>query len=257
MARPRERGPWFWRSAIGIMVALVLALFGFIAFNSSPALVADTACRVDRKDPAHTIILIDQSDPFNENDLGWVYEFVDTEARALPRYGRLTVLTPNSSSPYDPKTVFVQCSPGSVEDANPILQNPRMIDDTWRDTFYTPLIGQIENTLRDTRQPSSPLVEAVYSIGDRADFQASRKNRRVIVVSDLMQHSQGFSFYRKGADMEAFRASGLSASRPSFSGAEIVARIVPRQEYDLPIEQVKAFWRTYFDEAGASYGSVN
>ncbi|MEM9225876.1 MAG: hypothetical protein AAGA24_05130, partial [Pseudomonadota bacterium] len=146
---------------------------------------------------------------------------------------------------------------GSVEDANPILQNPRMIDDTWRDTFYTPLIVQIENTLRDTRQPSSPLVEAIYSIGDRADFQASRKNRRVIVVSDLMQHSQGFSFYRKGADMEAFRASDLSASRPSFSGAEIVARIVPRQEYDLPIEQVKAFWRTYFDEAGASYGSVN
>lgn len=257
MARPRERGPWFWRSAIGMMLVLVLGLFGYIAFNSNPALETDTACRVDRKDPAHTIILIDQSDPFNENDLGWVYEFVDTEARALPRYGRLTVLTPNSAAPFDPKTVFVRCSPGSVDDANPILQNPRMIDDTWRDTFYTPLIDGIKTTLRDTRQPSSPLIEAVYAIGDRADFQSSRKNRRVIVVSDLMQHSDGFSFYRRGADMDAFKSSNLSKNQPRFSGAEIVARIVPRQDYDLPLDQVKAFWRTYFDAADADYGSVN
>ncbi len=257
MARARERGPWFWRTAIAVMVAVVLALFAYIAFNGSPAVAEETGCRVDRKDPAHTIIVIDQSDPFNENDLGWVYEFVDMEARSLPRFGRLTVITPNSASPYDPKTIYVKCSPGSIDDANPILQNPRMIDDTWRDTFYKPLVAEIETALLETRQPSSPLFEAMYSIADRADFQATRKNRRVILVSDLMQHSDALSFYRTGTDMEAYRSSSIAQQQISFSGAEVVARIVPRQEYDLPLEDLKSLWRTYFTEAGAEFGSVN
>lgn len=257
MARAREKGPWFWRSAIGVMIASVFGLFAVAAFNSPPALDTQTACRMDRKDPAHTIILIDQSDPFAENDLGWVREFVDSEARSLPKYGRLTVLTPNAATPYSPQLVFSNCSPGSVEDANPIFQNPRMIDDTWRDTFYQPLVEQVETAMGTTRQPSSPLSEAVFALADRADFQRAHKNRRVVLVSDLMQHSADFSFYRTGADYGAFKETRLGTEIPDMSGVDVVARIVPRQEYDLPLNDVKAFWRTYFDTAGANYGSVN
>jgi len=257
MARAREKGPWFWRGAIGVMALAVFSLFAVAAFNSPPALDGQTACRMDRKDPAHTIVLIDQSDPFNPNDLNWVHEFVDTEARSLPKYGRLTVLTPNASDPFNPSTVFSQCSPGSVEDANPIFQNPRMIDDTWRDTFYKPLVTEVEAVLVDTRQPSSPLSEAVYAIADRADFQKARKHRRVVLVSDLMQHSAEFSFYKTGADYIAFKESRLGDQIPDMSDVEVVARIVPRQNYDLPLSDVKAFWRSYFETAGAAYGTVN
>jgi len=257
MARSREKGPWFWRGAIGVMVSSVFGLFAVAAFNSPPALDTQTACRMDRKDPAHTIILIDQSDPFNPNDLSWVYEFVDAEARSLPKYGRLTVLTPNASDPYSPATVFSNCSPGSVEDANPVFQNPRMIDDTWRDTFYQPLVTEVETAMVTTRQPSSPLFEAVYTVADRADFQKTHGNRRVVLVSDLMQHSNDFSFYKSGADYTAFKDSRLGEEIPDMADIEVVARIVPRQNYDLPLNDVKAFWRDYFVAAGADYGSVN
>lgn len=257
MARQREKGPWFWRTAIGVMVLSVFGLFAVAAFNSPPPLEEETACRLDRKDPAHTIMLIDQSDPFNPNDLGWVYEFVDAEARGLPKYGRLTVMTPNAADPYNPAMVFSQCTPGSADDANPLFQNPRMMDDTWRDTFYTPLSGAIEAALLDTRQPSSPLSEAIYAIADRADFQTSRGDRRVVLVSDLMQHSDGYSFYKTGADYEAFQGSRLGEQMPDLGNVEVVARVVPRQEYDLPLADVKAFWHTYFNTAGADYGSVN
>ena len=257
MPRPRERGPWFWRGAIAVMITSVFGLFAVAAFNSPPALEGETACRMDRKDPAHTIILIDQSDPFNPNDLDWVREFVDAEARSLPKYGRLTVVTPNAATPYSPATVFSHCSPGSVEDANPFFENPRMIDDTWRDTFYTPLVGEVEQALTDTRQPASPLSEAIYAVADRADFQPSHGKRRVVLVSDLMQHSADFSFYKTGADYTAFKDTRLGREVPNMAEIDVVARIVPRQEYDLPIADVKGFWRSYFDEAGASYGTVN
>ena len=258
MARRRqERGPWFWRGAIGTMLASVFGLFAVMAFNQPPALNGDTYCRMDRKDPAHTILLIDQSDPFTENDLGWVQEFVDAEARNLPRYGRLTVMTPNAADPYDPRIVFTQCSPGSVDDANPILTNPRMVEDTWRDTFFQPLSSEITTTLKSKRQPASPLSEALFAATDRADFQARGTDRRIVLVSDLMQHSADYSFYRSGANYDAFGETTLADFIPSMDGVDVVARIVPRREYDLPLGEVKAFWRAYFRTAGANYESVN
>lgn len=257
MARSRDKGPWFWRGMIGAMMAGVFGLFALAAFMASPSVLPDTGCRMDHRDPAHTILLIDQSDPFNPNDLGWVNEFIDSEARTLPRFGRLTVVTPNSDDPYEAKIVYSKCSPGSAEYANPILQNPRMIEDTWRETFYAPLSAEIEKALTDTRQPSSPLFEAVYSVADRADFQPSSGTRRVILISDLMQHSDEFSMYRSGTDRDVFAGTRLAEQLPDMQGVEIVARVVPRQEYDLPMSDVKAFWRDYFEQTGAEFGSVN
>ncbi|MEM0985013.1 MAG: hypothetical protein AAGJ32_02090 [Pseudomonadota bacterium] len=258
MARKRNtKGPWFWRSMIVLMLSSVFGLFAVAAFNEPPPLNADNQCRVDRKDPAHTVLLIDQSDPFNTNDIDWVRALVDEEARTLDRYGRLTVMVPNAAQPGNPRVIFAKCTPGSPDDANPLISNPRMVEDTWRETFYQPLITEIERVLASKEQPSSPLTEAVFAISDRADFQAGQKGLRLVMVSDLMQHSDGFSFYRSGADTAAFGDSRLAASAPSLQDVDVVTRIVPRENYDLPIAELKAFWRSYFEDAGANYGSVN
>ena len=258
MARRRnEKGPWFWRGMIAAMLTGVFGLFALVAFSQPPAVAPETSCRVDRKDPAHTILLIDQSDPFNPNDLDWVRELVNEEARGLPKYGKLTVMTPNAADPYTPKVLYTACSPGSAAGANPITQNPKMIEQTWQKKFYQPLVGTVETALLDTVQPSSPLTEAIYSISDRADFQPQQAGRRMVLVSDLMQHSDGFSFYRKGADYDAYLESKLAETQPKLEGVDVVARVVPRQIYDLPLADVKGFWRSYFHDAGAIYGSVN
>ena len=88
-------------------------------------------------------------------------------------------------------------------------------------------------------------------------YTSNRKNRRLVIVSDLMQHSDGFSFYRYGADLAAYSEASVAQQVPKMSGVDVVARIVPRQEYDLPIGELRAFWRAYFDKTGASSGSTN
>ena len=255
--RRHTRGPWFWRGAIGAMLTGVFGLFALVAFSQPPAVMPENSCRVDRKDPAHTILLIDQSDPFNPNDMDWVRELVNDEARALPKYGKLSVMVPNAAEPYNPKVLYTSCSPGSAAAANPITQNPKMIEQAWQNKFYQPLVGTVEEALMDKEQPSSPLSEAIYSISDRADFQPQQAGRRVVMVSDLMQHSGGFSFYKMGADYDAYLESELAKTTPKLEGVDVVARVVPRQIYDLPVADVKGFWRAYFQDAGATYGSVN
>ncbi len=258
MARRRKsNGPWFWRGMIMLMVSSVFGLFAVAAFYEPPALDATSGCRLDRKDPAHTVLLIDQSDPFGPNDIAWVEALVDEEARTLRRYGRLTVMVPNAAQPYAPTLVFSKCSPGSPDDANPLVSNPRMVEDTWRELFHAPLVAAVGPVLTDTRQPASPIMEALFTISDRPDFQAGQPSLRLVLVSDLFQHSEDFSFYRSGLDQAAFEASRLADRQPDLAGIDVVARIVPREEYDLPLGEVKAFWRDYFDAVGARYGSVN
>lgn len=113
MPRRKEAGPWFWRGAIALMLTSVFGLFAAAAIHQPPGTDKETGCRLDRQDPAHTIILVDQSDPFNATDLDWVRSLLDGEARAMPRYGRLTLVVPNSASPFDPVTVYSVCSPGA------------------------------------------------------------------------------------------------------------------------------------------------
>lgn len=257
MPRSREKGPWFWRSMIAAMVASVFGMFAVAAFSAPPPVDPETNCRMDRHDPAHTIILIDQSDPFGPNDVDWVRELLDGEARTLPKHGRLTVMVPNASQPFDPARVYSACSTGSPDKANPILSNPRMVADAWRTQFYDPLVARVETEMKDTVAPASPLSEALFAIADRADFQSGQRHRRLIVVSDLMQHSGDFSFYRTGADFGAFRETRLADRMPALDGVDVTARIVPREIYDLPMGEVKAFWRSYFRETGATYGSLN
>ena len=164
-------------------------------------------------------------------------------------------MTPSVANPYEPSVLFSRCSTGA--DANPIFENPRMVEDTWQSSFRQPLGGVIDTVLKDKIAPASPLAEALHAIFDRADFKTDVANRRVVVVSDLIQNSKQFNFYKKGADFEAFSASPLGTSIVNAEGAEVVARIVPRQRYDLPLSDVKAFWTAYFGRANAAFSSVN
>ena len=257
MPRKREKSKAFWRWSIVGMMAGVFGLFALVAISIPPSTDSVTACRLDHKAPAHTVILIDQSDPFSSNDFGWIESLVDEEARELPRYGRLTLVTPNTSTPHNPDVVFSQCSTGSSEHANPIFQNPRMVEDNWREFFRDPLNAAVNDVLKDKVAPSSPLAEALTAIFDRADFQRNAPNRRVIIVSDLIQNSRNFNFYRTGADFDRFSSSELAEDIRDTGGAEVIARIVPRQRYDLPMGDVKAFWDSYFIATNAQFTSVN
>lgn len=257
MPRRRQKGPWFWRSMIAAMLVSVFGLFAVAAFSAPPTTLADTNCRSDRRDPAHTIILIDQSDPFSANDIAWLQELVEAESRALPRHGRLTLMTPNAALAHEPRALVSLCSTGSPENANPLFSNPRMVEDTWRADFHTPIVETVNAALTNTVAPASPLGESLFAIADRADFQLRQRGRRLVIVSDLMQHSEDFSFYASGADYGLYSQSPLAEYTPDLSGVDVIARIVPRQAYDLPIGEVKAFWRLYFDAAGADYGTVN
>lgn len=239
----------FWRF---LMVLAFLILAGVVAVFAvlQPKPVNEFGCRRDGVVAQHTVVLIDQSDPFAEQDVRWAQKVISDESRRLGKYGRLTLVGLRSETPYEPEEVFSRCSPGVR--SNGWTDNPRMIEDTFLEAFSDPLAFETETLLAQIEQPSSPLVEALIGIADRSDFSSSIRDRRVVLVSDLIQNSPELSHLRTGAvDFSSVEDSRFDTEKPKLDGVQVVVRVVPRRTYRFPKEDLVDFWVQMFEASGA------
>ncbi len=232
---------------IGVVGLFFAAIFYFV-FVTRPEPSDSRNCRIDGIVPAHTVVLIDQSDPFSRTDTDWTWNLVMDEARALPKHGRLTVFPIETETPGDLVASFGRCSPGSPANANPLYENPGDIRREWERDFEGDLRLTLENLMLQTSAPTSPLMEQIEGIIARYDFSSRNEGRRLIIISDLMQRSSYYSFYESGADWERFAATDPSV--PNLRGVE-VAVFVARRNSGLSEAELIGFWKKYFEAAGA------
>jgi len=125
------------------------------------------------------------------------------------------------------------CKPPSGEDANQLYENPKLLEQRFRERFVQPLEATLNRLLRSEPANSSPIMESLQSLVTRA-LLSSRDERplRLVVISDLLQHSETFSFYR-GDRWKDFEGSRKVERVPSRVHARQPRdRVVPR--HSLP-----------------------
>ncbi len=237
-----------WKIFSGL---LLIAFIGVGIFYGllQPKSIDQNGCRTDGVVVQHRIVLIDQSDPFTVQDVEWVQRLLKEESRNLDRYGAFTVLGLRSDNPYEPVEVFSMCSPGAM--SNGWTDNPKMIAGRFDKLFAIPLQDAVVELLAETSQPSSPLIEALIGISDRADFSEQVAKRRIIMISDLIQNSENLSHYNSGLAFETVEQTRFASEKPKLEGIDILVRIVPRRSYDLPKAKLIEFWRTMFEVTNA------
>jgi hypothetical protein len=107
----------------------------------------------------------------------------------------------------------------------------------------------LDGLLAAPEADSSPIMEALQR------FLAAipgwnEAPARVVLVTDLVQHSDVFSFYR-GGDWESFRASGAADRLArSLDGVEVAILRFPRPAVSQAT--VDDFWVRYLDAQGAA-----
>ena len=254
----RELSDNFWMKMFFGLIggALIAGILVYILFQEFEVSV-QTTCRIDGVFPAHTIILIDQSDPFSNNDIDWVKELINQETLQIEKYGKLTLMTLSAKTPHEPKEMIYACSPGRPDSSLGIIDNPEMIENEWRLKLFNPIFEASKKIIASKTKQKSPISEALFAIADRADFQPSIAKRKIIIVSDLIQNSNAYSFYKKGASWEKFYTSLFANELPDFTDVTIVTRIVPRHRYDIPMKKLRKFWDQYFLKTNAIIETIN
>lgn len=251
------------RHALGavliVFAVLVLGGLGGASFMlRAPPTDPETLCRTDAPLAAHTIILVDATDRLEARHRRKLRAVLAQERARLSQHERLTLMRLNVRRPQEPSILFSRCLPRPPEQTNPLFENARMTQARWDQDFAGALDRALRSASATGTASASPIVAGVRAIAADPDFGAEIPRRRLVLVSDLLEHNpRGFSLYVSGANYAAWRAAA-PAGPPDL--ARIDLRVVVLDRPDHAARQAAAldsFWPAFFDAAGPQSVSID
>jgi hypothetical protein len=202
------------------------------------------------------VIGIDATDILSEAQRLDVTNRLETAISGIPTNWRVEVWNVAPTSGIATITGAAICKPEvnvSLWTANPRKAQQR----------FTQFMKSVNQTLAEVlSQPASsesPILESVQAVGLRsfgAPEMAKVNERRLILVSDLVQNTRQISFTKSLIPYQAFRLSKtFDALRAPLAGAQIEILFLSRPNSSAASALI-GWWQQYFADTGASIASV-
>lgn len=253
-ARPSIGVP-AWVYVVGALLAVGIIASAALYQNRTEqemAVDATTLCPTKTGPLGMTAILFDLTDPLSTAQGGQLRQYIEKEIAdaAVGTQFTLGVVSQDASA-WGASDAL--CKPRSGRDVSALTQNTRMVERRYEERFLRPLNSNLESMISATGADRSPIMESLQAlVADTPGFLTFDGPRRVIVVSDLLQHSDVMSFYR-GEDWQSFSGSQeFQRLSRSLSDVDVAVFQVPRliDKIKDPAS-VEDFWVRYFDLQGA------
>jgi hypothetical protein len=239
-----------------------LALFAIIGIGSLIAanlflrsqkdIDAETLCPVSG--PVQALaILLDVTDPLAPRQQRLISGMLRQAIMGVPVGTRVTLGVVSANPEFRNRAPLHICKPLQGEDANAFYQNPKIIAERFQQGFLTPLDQALADLLSGEPADTSPIMESIQATVITAfqDLGASTP-KRLIVVSDLLQHSDVFSFYRGQTWADFERSPDFVRLGHNLTGAEVLLHQLPRpQAAKRQGPEMVEFWARYFEAQGA------
>jgi hypothetical protein len=239
---------------IAIFAAIALAVGGGIvlarSLGQTVPLDAETLCPTDRPLAAHTVVLVDRTDPLTPAHQAALRRLITKLRDRLDRAERLSILLITGEVRSTATVAFSLCNPGTGIDLNPLVANQRRARARFEAGFGQPLEVVVRDLARAASANHSPIMETIKAVGAWSEFAAPRRN--LIVVSDLLQNVPGYGHYGRAVDYIRFKASTYAATvRPELDGVDIELLYLPNPAGRQGRDHL-AFWEAFFRDAGAA-----
>ncbi|HEU0222720.1 MAG TPA: hypothetical protein VFR34_11005, partial [Paracoccaceae bacterium] len=246
--RSQGEGAWLWWLLIVISVlAMAAGFFAVQWVRRSGQIDAATLCPADG--PAGVLVaVLDLTDPLSPAQSARLRGELQREIEASPA-GTMISVGLVSADPANWGARFALCKPREGKEASELYENPGLIAERYEKGFREPLDATLGAMIGRAAEKSSPIMEGLQAvIAATPGFADSKGSRRLLVASDLLQHSEVLSFYR-GEDWEHFAASrDFTRLAGNLEGVEVLLLRVPRPQARIAEPAaVEDFWANYFD----------
>jgi hypothetical protein len=244
------------RRALAILAASLVAIVGVgvaLALNRTPPTDPQTGCIAGQATPqAHTVVLVDQTDPLSSHQIDYVKALILQEYARLKPYGELTVRGVRAD-PDDAGESFSRCRVRRGAEVLGVASNPDMIEAAFRRTVGDALNSYLNGLRHVPTAPRSPIIEAVDNAVDAADFGPTVKERRLVIVSDMAQNSRNLSEYHgQGSGLAPSEVVRSELGR-DLKGVAVRIHYVRRPELEtIQTAAQRDFWRDWFTSQGAN-----
>lgn len=247
-----------WYVAIGACLVIIGGVFwGSQSLLSKSKIDEVTLCHAGG--PVNvTSILLDLTDPLNGTQQARLKTIIENEI-ASSSTDTMIALGVVSEDPQRWGALFAKCKPATGDAANSLYENPTLITARYKREFLTPIREKMETSLQGEVEGQSPIMEALQSlIASTPDFIRARGQRKIVIVSDMLQHSDYLSFYRRQGWDYFVNKEGEQRLADNLSGVVVEILRIPRSGGNVPSQDiVEGFWTRYFDRQGSRPPSVS
>ncbi len=197
--------------AIGSAV-IVAAIGGVLAYNAffseRVAINKETGCPVDGP-VSRAVVLIDQTDTFSAVQAADIRNQLDAYKATVPRFGELVIYGFAATEQGLPTPIARVCNPGSESDIDKLVESGARARRDWARLFDKPFKDVVSQVLQPKESQSSPIIETIQAVAVQEFGPAEMGNvpKKLIIVSDLLQHTPSMSHYGKLPDVATILSS--------------------------------------------------
>ena len=231
------------------MILVVLLVFGALAIlaltlnKRGNGYDVETFCPLD-ENYLVTHFIIDKTDPWSTQQKERIKKIIIRTKSNLQLHERLKIHLLDKNGLQADSPAFDLCNPGRGEQASPIYENPRQIQQRFDSKFSEPLEIILNRLLEPGVAPSSPLITSVNIFADSVHQQ------KLILVSDLMENEGTISFYDAIPRYKDW-AKSSSSILSSFGYSHIEVHYIDRKIIKSRTkDRVKTFWKTHLNNMG-------
>lgn len=249
--------------ALTIIVAVIFLgiLLGYKVIDTRQNMVdtdRHTNCRVDKQFPRDTVILMDATEALSESQVEGVINYLEDLVTDSIKYERFTLYFLND----DPETFKPQltvCNPGDGQALDPNTNNLKKLLKTWERSFKYPIIKSAQGLATVAPSDYSPIMEMLKFVALRTTSKSSALDKRIIIVSDMVEHTTAYSQYRNPkANFMLFKDTPyFREMRPRLNDVNVHLLYVERSRlaYVQGREHVELFWKPFIESSNGQYRS--
>jgi hypothetical protein len=243
---------------VAVLASAILGTFavagGYLYFSKRP-IDRVTGCPTDRYDSV-TAVLVDLTDPVSPTQAAAIKNTLLKIRNDVPKYGRLEIYPLESTAKGVIQPLFAGCSPGSGRDVDSrIYGNPELADRLWRKQFADKVDGVLSSLLNMPEAETSPIFEAIQSVAVTAfgtPIAESAREKTLVVVSDMIQHTAELSLYRGAPPFERFKTTQYYLRvKPFLKGANVDVDLIVREtRREVQKPPLYKFWVDFIAASG-------
>ncbi len=255
-----RRKQWIGVLLLALVAATIAALFGvkLMLEDRRTPLDPDTLCPTTGPS-GYLAIVFDKTDSYNPIQQRFLHRWFNTLEQQIPAGTRVSlyVIDGRDEPRLDPELSL--CNPGDGSDANVLYENPALLNKRWQTRFQQPLEQAIATSIEPAKADSSPIFEILQTVALSAfppnvgtDAPDPATPRKIVLVSDMIQHTPEWSHYRGQLDMKRLQATPYYQKvRTDLQGAEVQILYVRRAGSEqLQTKRHALFWADYIQSIG-------
>ncbi len=262
----RKQGPSA-AHILGIGVA-ALAMAGMLAYALmvDPPLVYDKTTLCPKQYPgknhitAINVLLIDRTDKVTEIQAKDIQKSLTELAAESRAHEKFLIYEIVSSATVGLRPLLELCNPGKVDDTTIAgkLETTPISKRIFQERFLGALESILSRLLTIEPQRDSPIMEMLQaSVVQDLKHAPKGMTKRLVIVSDLMQHSSNYSQYMGLNEKSFFSGPASRQLTTDLSGIDIRVLYIPRLlgPSSQPAGH-KEFWSRFFNELGGQSTTI-